>query len=136
MPDTLKVEGRCHCGAIRYRAEVDPEMVGICHCTDCRTLTGSAFRVTVRALAERFEIEGEPRRYLKTADSGNQRVHAFCGDCGAPIYAAAPDNPPNYSLRVGALDRAAQLVPRRQIWCDSGLAWAQDISGIPGSPKG
>ena len=132
----MKVTGRCHCGEIRYEGDVDPDMVGICHCTDCRTLTGSAFRVTARAPAESFKLTGEPRRYLKTADSGAQRIHAFCGTCGAPIYASAPENPPNYSLRVGALDRAADLLPKRQIWCDSALPWAQDISGLPGSPKG
>jgi hypothetical protein len=132
----MQVQGRCHCGQVRYSAEVDPALAGISHCTDCRTLTGSAFRVTVRASAERFRLEGEVSRYLKTADSGAQRVHAFCPTCGSPIYASAPGNPPNYSLRVGALDRAADIVPKRQIWCDSALPWAQDISGLPGAPKG
>ena len=42
----MKIDGGCHCGNIAYRAEVDPGMVGICHCTDCQTLTGSAFRAT------------------------------------------------------------------------------------------
>jgi hypothetical protein len=43
----MKVEGSCHCGQISFEAEVDPLTVSICHCTDCQTLTGSAYRVTV-----------------------------------------------------------------------------------------
>ena len=34
----MKVDGRCHCGSSPYEAEIDPEKVAICHCTDCQTL--------------------------------------------------------------------------------------------------
>ena len=43
----MKITGACHCGAITIEGEADPEKVGICHCTDCQTGTGSAFRVSV-----------------------------------------------------------------------------------------
>ena len=43
----MKVTGRCHCGQISFEAEIDPTQVRICHCTDCQTLTGTAFRTTV-----------------------------------------------------------------------------------------
>ena len=36
----MKVTGSCHCGQITYEAEVDPETVRVCHCTDCQKLTG------------------------------------------------------------------------------------------------
>ncbi len=35
----MNIEGGCHCGALRYEAQIDPEGVGICHCTDCQTLS-------------------------------------------------------------------------------------------------
>lgn len=44
----MKITGGCHCGAIRYEAEVDPATAGICHCTDCQVLSGTAFRVSIR----------------------------------------------------------------------------------------
>jgi hypothetical protein len=34
----MKIDGGCHCGYITYVAEIDPDKVGICHCTDCQTL--------------------------------------------------------------------------------------------------
>jgi hypothetical protein len=43
----MKIEGACHCGYITYVAEIDPDKVGMCHCTDCQTLTGTAFRTSV-----------------------------------------------------------------------------------------
>ena len=134
----MKVQGKCHCGAITYEAEVDPQRVTICHCTDCQTLTGTAFRVTVPAARETFVLRtGTPKIYVKkTADSGNLRVQAFCGDCGTPIYAAAAeDRPQTYGLRVGALAQRAQLSPRRQIWCRSALPWSMNVEDVPRAQK-
>ena len=42
----MKVDGACHCGRITFEAEIDPERVRICHCSDCQVLSGSAFRIT------------------------------------------------------------------------------------------
>jgi hypothetical protein len=132
----MRVEGSCHCGRIAYEAEVDPAAVGICHCTDCQMLTGSAYRVSVPAPAGTFRLlSGEPKVYVKTADSGNKRAHAFCPDCGSPIYAAALKDTPTYSLRVGALRQKAELPPRRRIWCASALDWSVDLHGLPERAK-
>ena len=128
----MKVTGSCHCARIAYEAEIDPAKVGICHCTDCQTLTGTAFRTVVPTVPGSFVVKrGEPKQYIKTADSGTRRIQGFCPDCGTPIYAANADGPPNHSLRVGAINERAQLRPTRQIWCRSALPWAMDISGVP-----
>lgn len=95
----MRVQGSCHCRRVAYEAEVDPTTVQICHCLDCQTLTGSAFRVTVPASPETFSlVRGEPCIYIKVADSGSKRAHAFCGDCGAPVFRFPTENSPNYSL--------------------------------------
>jgi hypothetical protein len=127
----MHVNGSCHCGRICYEADVDPALVSACHCTDCQVLSGSAYRVSVRAPAARFKLtSGTPKTYVKTADSGNRRVHAFCADCGAPVYACALADPPFYSLRVGGLQQRAQLPPRQQIWCRSAVPWSANLGGV------
>ena len=133
----MDVHGSCHCGRITYEAEVDPQSVGICNCTDCQMLTGSAFRVTVAAPSAHFRLlTGEPTTYIKTADSGAKRRHAFCPTCGSPVYAcAATDAPASFSLRVGCLKERAQLPPTRQIWCSSALEWVKGIGGLPGRDR-
>lgn len=129
----MKVTGRCHCGAIAYEAEVDPEQVGICHCADCQRLSGSPYRVTLPTPTQNFRLlRGELSRYIKTADSGTKRAQTFCGDCGTPIYAAAPEDPPTISLRWGSIDQRAQLTPKHQIWCGSAAPFAMNLSGLPG----
>ena len=68
-----------------------------------------------------FKMKGQPTNYLKTtADSGNPRVQAFCGQCGSPIYSTTPGEgqQASYMVRVGILRAArparaeeAELVP-------------------------
>lgn len=128
----MKVEGSCHCGQISFEAEINPDTVGICHCTDCQTLTGSAYRVTVQAPAAGFVLRtGTPKTYIKVAASGNQRAHGFCPNCGTPIYATDPHQPRSYGIRVGTLKQRAQLMPTRQIWYRSALTWVTDLHHIP-----
>ena len=129
----MKIHGNCHCGAIRYEAEVDPDGAGICHCSDCQMLSGTAFRVTIRAHAGTFRLlAGEPRIYVKTAESGNRREQAFCEHCGTPIYATSPGPEPRiYSLRAGTIAERAALRPRVQIWTRSRLPWLADLPQLP-----
>lgn len=127
----MKVQGRCHCGEITYEADVEPGSVNVCHCRDCQTLTGSAFRANIAAPAERFRLlTGKPREYVKVADSGARRIHAFCATCGAPVYSCATEKPKTYSLRLGALsERAALGRPAREIWTRRRLSWMPKLQG-------
>ena len=133
----MRIEGRCHCGTLSYVAEVDPEKVEVCHCTDCQTLSGSAFRVIVPAEPGTFKlVSGEPKTYVKTAENGNRRVQAFCPDCGTSLYAHALAGephirPPIVGLRVGAILQRAQLVPKTQYWTRSRQHWVTGLASLP-----
>ena len=82
----MKINGACHCGNITFRAEVDPGSVIICHCTDCQTLSGSAYRTVAPAIEGTFKLlSGEPRIYVKTAESGSRRAQAFGPEGGTPM---------------------------------------------------
>jgi hypothetical protein len=121
----VKVDGACHCGRIRFEAEVDPATVVICHCTDCQTLSGSAFRTVAPTVSGSFRLlTGAPKVYVKTADSGNKREQTFCADCGTPIYSAPVGEDKNVvSLRVGTIRQRDQMIPNDQFWFRSARAW-------------
>ena len=130
----MKVDGSCACGAIKIEAEADPEKTNMCHCTDCQTATGTAFRVSVPVAGADLKVAGKPATYLKTtADSGNPRLQGFCGTCGTPIYSTSPGEgvQPMYMLRVGILRQRDQFVPRRQIWWRSARNWVTQIASVP-----
>lgn len=70
----MKIQGGCHCGKVSYEAEADPAKAGICHCTDCQTLSGSPYVAFIQVPAAGFKLRGQPKIYVKTADSGNRRA--------------------------------------------------------------
>lgn len=129
----MKIDGCCHCGYINYEAEIDPEKVLICHCTDCQTLTGSAFRTAALTQKDGFNLlSGELKTYVKTSESGTKRLQTFCPECGSPIYSTSEDSGPKvYSIRVGTSRQRNELVPQAQIWCRSAQPWIADIGALP-----
>jgi len=134
----MKVDGACACGAIRIEADADPENTNMCHCADCQTATGTAFRVSVRVQRAMLKVTGKPSIYVKTtADSGNPRVQAFCASCGSPLYSTTVGDgvQPLYMLRVGILRQRDQFVPKRQIWWRSAQPWVTKIADVPKHEK-
>ena len=134
---TMKIDGGCHCGAIRYEADIDPTKVVICHCTDCQTLSGTAYRTVVPAEANSFELLcGSPKLYAKTADDGSTRLQAFCPECGSPLYSAPPEGEVGYfGIRVGTSNQRDLLVPKNQYWMRSAQSWTQDLSAMAKTAK-
>ncbi len=134
----MKVEGGCHCGHVTFTAEIDPETASICHCTDCQTLSGSAFRTAVRTRPGTFQLQsGAPTLYVKTtAESGTKREHAFCPRCGTPIYATSVDGEPKtHSLRLATLRQREGIAPTRQIWTRSRVGWLEGVAVLAAVDK-
>ena len=102
----MKIVGQCHCGRVTYQAEIDPQAVSICHCTDCQQLTGSPYRVTVICAGEQIRMTGEaPKIYAKTGDNGRTRFQHFCGECGSPIFTSGEGGPDDWG--AGAVSVSA-----------------------------
>lgn len=133
----MKIDGSCHCGAITFEAEIDPEKVMICNCTDCQTLSGSAFRTLLPIPDDAFRLlSGEPKIYLKTGSSGAKREQTFCSECGSPIYATSVGEGPRvYNVRLGIVKQRAELPPKIQIWSRSALHWLSDLDSVESIEK-
>jgi hypothetical protein len=128
----MKVDGSCHCGAIRFEAEVTPGTVWVCHCTDCQSLTGSAFRTTILARADSLIVDGTPAEYIRASDTGQKKRLSFCGICGTPMFGAEMKNPSVYSLRVGTIRQREELgSPAMQIWHRSAQGWLYSLRSVP-----
>ena len=135
----MRVDGACHCGFITFEGEADPDKAGICHCTDCQTSTGSAFRTNVPIAGDKFKLlTGEPTIYIKTtAESGNPRAQTFCPKCGTPIYSTTPGDGPkaSYMVRIGVLKQRGEFVPKKQNWFRSAQPWVTGMPLIPRNEK-
>lgn len=128
----MKIDGACHCGKIAYEAEVDVDGARMCHCTDCQTIGGSAFRMVVPSQPDAFRLtSGEPRIYVKIAESGNPRAQAFCPDCGTHIYASpSGEGPKIYNIRTSTVRQRDWITPKFQIWHRSAQSWLPQLSAL------
>jgi hypothetical protein len=133
----MQIDGRCHCGHVSYVAEIDPDDISICHCTDCQQLTGTAFRVSATTTRDKVRMTGEePRVYEKRGDNGRRRFQYFCPMCGSPILTHGEgEDAEECALRWGSIRQRANLVPSRQIWCRSMVPWIDEVTRLPGAPE-
>lgn len=129
----MNIDGACLCGFIRYEARIDSSMVRVCHCTHCQIQSASAFRYGVLVDREHFRmLGGEPKVYVKTAESGKLRALAFCPECGTSIYGTSVEEPRIFSLRLGTATQRALLAPTMQIWARSAVPWLSELHSVPG----
>src|SRR5271157_5384811 len=106
MTDTL--EGRCACGAVRYRLTSAPMFVHCCHCLDCQRQTGSAFVLNAIIETDRIEVlSGDPRPVRVPTDSGRPHDIYRCPQCQTAMWSDYGGRPTLRFVRIGTLDRPA-----------------------------
>lgn len=129
----MKITGSCYCGEIKYQAESQNNNALVCHCSDCQRMSSGPFRAVI--IAEPNSVvftQGEPKEFVKTAQSGNKRAQGFCGTCGTTLYATNEAKEDRvYGLRIGAVDQREAFKPSAQIWAKSTLSWLSDLHEVP-----
>ena len=95
--------GSCHCGAVRYQADIDLTHGTIkCNCSICRKMRFWAVQVPSAAfrLLDGAAALSEYRFHLK------RDGHYFCRHCGINVFStgASPRLGPFHALTVASLD--------------------------------
>lgn len=117
--------GGCLCGSVRYIYSGLVGPAAYCHCEDCRRCTGSAFNISVKLDAQKFEIvSGKTKGFTKRADSGNKLTRHFCPECGSPIYTSSPTHSQHVYVKAGTLDHPDAVKPIYQSWVRSAVSWS------------
>ncbi|WP_269932016.1 GFA family protein [Aminobacter sp. HY435] len=116
--------GGCACGAIRYETTSAPFVEIHCQCRDCqkRSGTGHSSYLTYARRAD-MAITGEAKTWRVAGDSGNQKVHAFCPNCGTPVYVTFVAMPELIAVHAGSLDEPGQFNPQMVSYAIRGHAW-------------
>lgn len=123
-----KIEGGCLCGAIRYTSEAEPVLTGICHCTDCRKQSGTAFSINLGVPKDELQITGTLKQFdTMGTDRGAPAHRHFCGDCGSPIISVLGDAPDMAFIKAGTLDDPTWIEPELELWEESRLPWVDRI---------
>ena len=133
-----QIVGGCLCGQVRYSANAEPMFTGACHCKTCQKESGSAFNIVVAVPQSALSIQGSPKTYTRTGDSGQEVHHRFCPDCGSTITSEPAAMPGASIIRAGTLDDTSWLQPAMEIYCESAQRWVNlggERQRFPGMPQ-
>lgn len=84
MPRTAK----CACGAASITVDSDPKIHAVCHCTNCKRRTGSAFGISAYFSCKSVvATTGDTNVYAfhHAAQNHDQERH-FCATCGTTLF--------------------------------------------------
>ena len=118
-------EGRCACGAVRYRLRAMPFAVHCCHCRDCQRETGSAFVINGLVETPHVEvIEGQPEAILTPSASGKGQAIVRCPTCEVALWSHYGGMGGKAAfVRVGTLDEPDACPPQVHIFTRSKQPW-------------
>jgi hypothetical protein len=85
---SVKQQGGCLCGNVRYAVTAEPVRVTFCHCKYCQRATGSAYLVEPIFNKSDFKIiKGTMRTYSQPSEGSGKRVTInFCENCGTKLH--------------------------------------------------
>lgn len=102
----MKIAGGCHCGRVRFEAEVPQSVEALdCNCSIC-SMTG--FRHLIVPHGDFSLLGGEDALTSYRFGTGAAN-HLFCAACGVKSFYQPRSHPEAWSVNVHALDDIAGL---------------------------
>jgi hypothetical protein len=99
------------------------DLSAVCRCKTCQKQSGTAFRVVVAVPLTAVSIQGLPKTYIRTGDSGQRVVNRFCPDCGSTVVIEPAALPGTTIIPAGTLDDTSWLKPAMEIYSDDAQSW-------------
>lgn len=101
---------RCSCGQLMLPVEGEPVLNALCHCSDCRRRTGSAFGWQTYFLEAQV---GEPigESISRPVPVSEPQTRHFCKQCGTTLWWTSGTAPGLVGVAGGAFDRGVLSEP-------------------------
>lgn len=129
LPDP-PISGGCQCGDCRFEITGRPLDLYVCHCTECRGQSASAFGISLIVRDADFHLlRGAPHCWDRQAESGGVLRCFFCSNCGSRLYHKPMPRPGRLSVKGGALDQPPDLTGAKHIWTRSRLPGVEIPAG-------
>ena len=105
------IKGSCACGAIHFETAAPAEGAAVCHCSQCRKMSGHAWASAHVPRAE-LQIRG-PVNWLQLSPKAER---GLCPTCGAFLFWVGSDERHMISFALGAVDGPTGLELGRHIF--------------------
>lgn len=78
------IHGRCECGQVRFRVPAVRDSVTVCHCSQCRRMSGHLWASTHAADFDAVTfLEDAGLTWFASSDRASR---GFCRNCGANLF--------------------------------------------------
>jgi len=124
-PPTKPRSGGCHCGAVRFEADLPDEVVALsCNCSIC-AMTGFIHVIVDKA---NFRIQsGEDNQIEYTFNTGVAK-HLFCKTCGVKSFYHPRSHPDGISVNLRCFDADQGIAGRIEDF--DGANWEDNVGDI------
>ena len=122
------LNGKCECGAVRYRVADEFLYAANCHCSNCRAGTGSAFKPFAGIEREKLEVTEGGDKLLVWGD--DQLNHTRCGVCGSLLYSVVREGE-YVHVALGSLADPPSIRPSEHIFVGSKAPWFEITDDLP-----
>ena len=120
--------GSCLCGVVEYRVADEFEYALICHCSQCRRATGSAFKPFGGIRKEKLALVAGEASVMRYGSEAAHDLH--CGKCGSLLWSWFRDSP-YLHVTYGSLMDAPSLRPTAHIYVGSKAPWDFIADDLP-----
>lgn len=122
------LSGKCYCGAVEYRVMDEFRYAANCHCSNCRRVTGSAFKPFAGIGRAKLTMnKGQDSILIYGEENGN---NTHCRLCGSLLYSVVRDGAWVH-VAMGTLVDVPSIRPDRHIFVGSKAPWYTITDGLP-----
>ena len=125
------LDGGCLCGEIRYRLSGPSLFVSQCCCKDCQKATGTGHTTIVGIHKSQLAVEGTPKTYTNSGDTGGDVTRHFCATCAGRIYTSGSLPGEVIMVQAGSLDDPNAIAPQSVIYTKDAVAWDRFDPALP-----
>jgi hypothetical protein len=113
---------RCSCGQLSLEVAGEPVLNALCHCSDCRRRTGSAFGWQAYFLeAQIGEQQGEA--IARPVPVAEPQTRHFCAQCGTTLWWTSGTGPGLVGVAGGAFESGVLAEPIASYRDENRCAW-------------
>jgi hypothetical protein len=122
------LNGKCECGAVRYRVADEFLYAANCHCSNCRAATGTAFKAFAGIERDKLEVvDGGDSLLIVGEEDSN---HTRCGVCGSLLFSVVREGA-YVHVAMGSLVDAPSIRPTEHIVVGSKAQWFEITDDLP-----
>ena len=135
MSDTIS--GGCFCGKVTFEVQNNFEQFHLCHCIECRKMTGTAHASLLFGSPDAIEWKSGEECIKRFDHPKWELSKAFCSECGSavPFISKGGDA---LIVPAGSLDETPKITPQDNIFWVDRAGWydeakqAAQFDGFPG----